>query len=92
LIELVAAEEPITIDMLQKITRIYERTRIITTLGKEGWGQFLDVSPDKRYYSLYHASFREFLATKDELEEGVSIRRGKLQIADALIPDDLWGE
>jgi transcriptional regulator with XRE-family HTH domain len=90
LIELVAAGEPITIDMLQKITRIRERTRIMTALGKEGWEQFLDISPDKRY-SLYHASFRDFLATKDELEEGVSIRRGKLQIADAFIPDDLWG-
>src|SRR5207248_4592603 len=84
LMYLVAADEPISVDMLQKFSGIRERTRITTALGERGWGQFLDRSRDRRYYSLYHASFRDFLAKKDELEEGVSIRQAELRIADAL--------
>ena len=85
LMVLAAAKEPISINMIEKFSRVRERNRIIDALGKEEWGQFLETTPDKRY-SLYHASFRDFLAKKDELEEGVSTIRTEQQIFDALIP------
>jgi nucleoside phosphorylase len=85
LMVLAAAKESISIDMIEKFSGVRERDRIIDALGKEEWGQFLETTPDKRY-SLYHASFCDFLAKKDELEEGVSTIRTEQQIFDALIP------
>lgn len=54
----------------------------------DDWRQFLldDLTPEYTRYSLYHASFREFLHRKDIVQAaGVTIER-----VNALIADNLW--
>jgi hypothetical protein len=81
LMVLAAVKEPVSIEMIEEFSGVRDRKRVTAALQKEQWGQFLQVegatAKDKRY-SLYHASFRDFLAKKDELEEGVSIIRAGL--------------
>jgi hypothetical protein len=85
---LAAAQEPVPIDKIEEFSGVRERKRVITALQKEEWGQFLQVqgtTTEDKYYSLYHASFREFLSKKDELEEGVRLIQADLKIADSLL-------
>jgi archaellum biogenesis ATPase FlaH len=93
---LAAAEKPISIDLIEKFSGVQDRNRINRTLGKEEWGQFLYVDDTKtmikaNLYSLYHFTFREFLAKKDELEQGVNMMLYKLKIVDT-ITSELFGD
>lgn len=75
---LAVAKESISIDLITDFSRVQERPRIRTVLQE--WEQFLyterveyEGSIQNRY-RLYHSSFRDFIASKDEIEEeGVDI-------------------
>lgn len=85
---LAAVKEPVSIDMIEKFSGVRERERIIAALQKEEWGQFLQIegtSSKDRRYSLYHASFRDFLSKKDEVEVEVRLIEGDENIANFFI-------
>jgi len=77
-----AAIRPIPISLIQQFSKVRDRNFVIDALQE--WRQFLDISPDKRY-SLYHASFQDFLTQKDELEEGVSRFRARMGIINSIM-------
>jgi hypothetical protein len=85
LMALAAAEAPVTIDMIQAFSGVQERARVVALLQEGQWGQFLHKeevpSSTQNRYSIYHASFREFLAKKEEIKEaGVNFIDAKRRI------------
>ena len=96
LLALAAAEYSVSIEMIMDFSRVQERRRVVSVLQEEEWGQFLhkeevpfEGSTQKRY-SLYHASFQEFLAKKDEVEEGINFMGARVNITDSLT-SELFG-
>jgi len=83
---LVAAELPISVDLISDFSGVWDRRRVLAMLQPERWGQFLhkEAVPHEGTaqwrYSLYHASFKDFLGDKDEVEDGVSIISAKRKI------------
>jgi len=92
MIALSIVKEPVSIDLLAEFSKVSDRRRIISVLRE--WQQFLyerkveyQGAMQKRY-RVYHDSFREFIAGKDEVEgEHVSLKK-----AHGIIADSLWEE
>lgn len=97
LMELAAAEYPVSINMIQQFSKVRDRARIVAVLQEDVWGQFLHVnvvSYDggmQKRYSLYHPSFQDFLLRKDEFEEGVSFIDARKSIISSFT-SELFGD
>ncbi|HEY4593057.1 MAG TPA: hypothetical protein VIJ61_11660, partial [Thermoanaerobaculia bacterium] len=96
LVALTVIKEPISMDLIQKFSKIEDRRRIRAVLNE--WEQFLytasvddeEGQPQKRY-RLYHASFHDFVAAKDEVaDEHVNLKEANARIADALL-EEMYG-
>lgn len=89
---LTVVKEPVSIDLIADFSKVQERARVREVLYE--WGQFLHEEQipyegglQKRYH-VYHASFHDFIAKKEEVEdERVSRKEAHKQIADVL-----WSE
>jgi hypothetical protein len=96
LVALTVVKEPVSIDLIQDFSEVSERKRIVSVLKE--WDQFLyrtesadDGGLPQKRYRLYHASFQEFIAAKDEVaDERVSLAKAHGKIADALLRE-LYG-
>ncbi len=97
LVALTVAKEPISMDLIAEFSHVQDRARIQVAL--EEWSQFLqpveaqddDGRPQKRY-RLYHDSFNDFMARKDQVKEkGVDLVAAHRQVADALWRDSVSG-
>lgn len=87
---LAVIEEPTPLPLIAKFTGVDPRkVREVLT----NWEEFLyvdkiaiDPASDRliRRYRLYHASFQEFIAAKDEVEDEVSLQASHLRVADTL--------
>ena len=86
LVALTAFQEPISVDVITRFAGFSDRRRTMRTL--QDWVQFLDVerSPDGKRFRLYHATFSEFVAEKDQVAE----ERVNLQEAHRRISEQLW--
>jgi NACHT N-terminal Helical domain 2 len=86
---LTVVKEPVSIDLIADFSGVQERPRIREVLQE--WGQFLhdeevpyEGGLQKRYH-VYHTSFHDFIATKEEIEdERVSRIDAHKKIADVL--------
>lgn len=93
---LTVVKEPISVDLVADFSNVPSRARINSALND--WRQFLyeqtveyEGQAQKRY-RIYHASFHDFIAQKEEVEgERVDRRQAKERIADVLWAD-LFGE
>ena len=89
---LTVVKEPVSIDLIADFSKVRERARIREVLHE--WGQFLHEEQvpyegdlQKRYH-VYHASFHDFIAKKEVVEdERVSRKEAHKKIADVL-----WSE
>jgi hypothetical protein len=90
LVALAIAKEPISVNLIAGFSKVGDRARIQVAL--EEWSQFLqpvealddDGTPQKRY-RLYHESFHDFIAAKDQIKEkGVDLVAANRLAADAL--------
>jgi hypothetical protein len=89
LVALVVAGEPISLELISAFSGIANHSRIRAVL--QGWDAFLyaqDVDEEgvrQRRYRLFHTSFSDFIAAKDEIVgERVDLRAAHLRMADAL--------
>jgi hypothetical protein len=90
LVALTAVQEPISIDLIARFSGLQDRRRVRPVLDE--WAQFLYVTKDageagklRKRYRLYHASFFDFIAAKDEVEdERVNLEEAHRRIAQAL--------
>lgn len=96
LLALTVIKEPISMELIQKFSKVEDRRRIRAVLNE--WEQFLYTAsaedeagqPQKRY-RLYHASFHDFIAAKDEVaDERVSLKGANARIADVLL-EEMYG-
>jgi len=84
---LTGVKEPVSIDLIADFSGVQERARIREVL--HDWGQFLHEEQilykdglQKRYY-VYHASFHDFIAKKEEVDdERVSRKAAQEKFAD----------
>lgn len=89
---LTVVREPVSIDLLADFSGVSERPRIREVLHE--WAQFLheDQVPYEgtfqKRYSVYHASFHDFIARKEEVEDERVSRVG----AHKKVADTLWEE
>ena len=91
LMALTATREPVSIDLIADFSRIADLRRIRTILME--WDQFLYTAQEKgdegrsrKRFRLYHASFHDFIAAKDEIaDERVHLKQANAQIAEALL-------
>jgi hypothetical protein len=91
LVALTALREPVSIDLIADFSRIADPRRIRTILME--WDQFLYTAQEKddegrpqKRFRLYHASFHDFIAAKDEIaDERVHLKQAHAQIAEALL-------
>jgi hypothetical protein len=96
LVALTVIKEPISIDLIQKFAGVEERRRIRAVLNE--WEPLLYTASAKdeeghvrKRYRLYHASFHDFVAAKDELaDERVSLKGANARIADVLL-EEMYG-
>ena len=93
---LTVIKEPVSIDLLSEFSEVAERARIRAVLNE--WEQFLheeEVDQEgkiQKRYRVYHASFHDFIADKEEIaEEKVSRLDAHKKIASKLWKD-LYGE
>jgi len=97
LVALTVVKEPVSVDLIADFSDVADRARILWVL--EEWDQFLfsaqvqDEAGDvQTRYRLYHDSFHDFIAGKDEVEgERVNLKAAHGQIADVLWRE-LYGE
>jgi hypothetical protein len=93
---LTVVKEPVSIDLLSDFSDVNERSRIRAVLNE--WSPFLhedevehEGTTQKRY-RVYHASFHDFIAAKEEVaDERVSRHDANEKIANKLWTD-LFGE
>ncbi len=93
LVALTIVREPVSIDLIQDFSSVKRRSRVREVLDE--WIQFLyateatddDGRPQKRY-RIYHASFQDFVAAKDEVAD----ERVDLKAAHGMIADVLWDD
>lgn len=92
---LTVVKEPVSINLLADFSGVDDRRRIRSVL--QDWQAFLheeaadDGSLEKRY-RVYHASFHDFIADKEEIvDERVSRKEANQRIADRLWAD-LYGD
>jgi len=91
-IALSLVKEPISLDLISDFSSVKDLRRIRSVLHE--WQQFLyiqtietDTGKQKRW-RVYHDSFREFIANKDEVEgEHVDLKK-----AHKIITDSLWND
>jgi hypothetical protein len=96
IIALSIVQEPVSIELISDFSEVKDQRRIRSVLLE--WQQFLyerkveyEGGLQKRY-RVYHDSFREFIANKDEVEdEHVDLKKAHGIIADTLW-DELFGE
>jgi hypothetical protein len=91
-IALSIVKEPVSIDLISKFSKVDDLRRIRSVLHE--WQQFLYERKTEydgaiqRQWRVYHDSFREFIASKDEVEgEHVRLKNAHEIIADALWQD-----
>lgn len=97
LVALTVVKEPVSLDLLTEFSGTGDRRRVLDVLKE--WDPFIystEVEDEdgqrQRRYRLYHASFQEFIAGKDEVAgERVSLREAHGKIADILWKG-LYGE
>lgn len=87
---LTAVKEPVSIDLIADFSYVHERARIREVLHE--WAQFLheekvlcEGALQKRYH-VYHSSFHDFIARKEEVED----ERVSRKEADKKIADIIW--
>jgi hypothetical protein len=92
IVALTAVKAPVSIDLIAEFSKIQERSRIRSVL--RDWQQFLyeeQVQYEDRLqkrYRLYHASFHDFVASKEDVvDEQVDLKAVHAQIA-----GKLWDE
>lgn len=80
---LAAAREPVTVWQIANWSKI-EPARVLAAI--RDWREFLEEEPagDAKRYRIYHASFRDFLADKDEAKE-INLRQINSKVADELL-------
>ena len=91
LVALTVIKEPISIDLIGKFSGVPDLRRVRTTLNE--WEPFLYTAqlvdpkiPQQKRYRLYHASFHDFIAAKDEVtEERISLPAAHERIASSLL-------
>ena len=89
-IALSVVEEPVSIELISKFSHVGDLRRIRSVLQE--WEQFLyerkvqNVGEVQRQWRVYHDSFREFIASKDEVED----EHVNLKTAHGMIADVLW--
>lgn len=96
LVALTVIKEPISMDLIQKFSKVEDRKRIRVVLNE--WEQFLYTASVKdedgeiqKRYRLYHASFHDFVDAKEEVEdERVNLKKANAQIADILL-EEMYG-
>jgi hypothetical protein len=96
LVALTIVKEPVSLDFIEHFTKVKSRSRIHAVI--EDWKQFLyeeKVSTDSRpqtRYRVYHSSFRDFIASKEQIsEEKVSLKRASEEHSETLLRD-LYGK
>jgi hypothetical protein len=89
IVALTAAREPVSLDLISDFSNVESKPRIRAVLQE--WRQFLHEeyieyrSGLQRRYRLYHASFFDFIATKQQVvDERVDLQEMHGQIADSL--------
>ncbi|HZF08840.1 MAG TPA: CHAT domain-containing protein [Thermoanaerobaculia bacterium] len=88
LVMLTAVKEPVSVDLIAEFSGISDTRRIRSVLA--AWDGFLYTAgtAQPKRYRLYHASFHDFIAAKDEVAgEHVSLRSAHERIADFLVRD-----
>ena len=92
IVALTVVKEPISIELIKDFSKVPEKPRIRAVLQE--WQQFLYEqqvpyqSDFQKRYRMYHASFHDFLAEKEEIaDEHVDLVAAHGQIADML-----WNE
>jgi hypothetical protein len=90
LVALSIVKEPVPVDLISKFSRIKDMRHVNAVLRE--WQQFLyqqKVAENgvlQKRYRVYHDSFREFIASRDEVEgEHVNLKK-----AHGYIADELW--
>ena len=91
-IALSIVKEPVSLELISEFSQVKDIRRIRAVLHE--WQQFLYESRSEyegnlqKRWRVYHDSFREFIASKDEVEdEHVSLIK-----AHSIIADSLWGQ
>ncbi|CCH55790.1 hypothetical protein BN8_05077 [Fibrisoma limi BUZ 3] len=87
LVALTVVKEPVSIDQIRAFSKVDNKSRIRSVINE--WQQFLyesyDINSTQRKYRLYHASFFDFVAAKQEiLDEKIDLPAAHKQISDAL--------
>lgn len=94
---LTVVQEPVSLRMVARFAGVEDTRRVQAVLDQ--WREFLyqteienpETGERQKRYRLYHASFQEFIAAKDEVkEERVRLKERNGRIAD-LLWDDLFG-
>jgi predicted transcriptional regulator len=87
LMALAVAESPLQVELIADYSEVPDQARVVAMLQEREWGQFLHkeevvyAGTLQKRYSLYHASFQEFLRGKEEIEAGVSRKNAAIKIA-----------
>jgi hypothetical protein len=90
LVALTAARKPVSAQLLARFAGVAEVARVRAVLTE--WAEFLHEGVehldgrDVRVYRIYHASFEDFIAAKEEVDD----ERVSLRDANDRIADDLW--
>jgi hypothetical protein len=89
--------QPLPVESIAKFSGAGDINRVVTMLQPRAWGQFLNIEKDTvdgetvKLYSLYHATFQEFLRQKDELAGFSMSREAKRRFVEAADKDlGLW--
>lgn len=95
LVALTVVKEPVSVDLLVDFSGVADRNRIRDVLRE--WDSFLyqtvvedetSKTGKQKRFRLYHDSFHDFIAAKDEIEE----EKVSLKAANRRIADVLWNE
>ncbi len=95
---LTVVKEPVSVDLIVEFSGVEDRKRILGVLVE--WDPFLykamiedeETGKRQRRYRLYHESFHEFIADKDEVaDERVDLKAAHGRIANVLW-DELYGD
>ena len=90
LVALTVELEPVSIDLISDFSKVQQKSRIRAVL--QDWAPFLHEEAveyengTQRRYCLYHASFFDFMAKKEDIAD----ERVDLKAAHARIADTLW--
>lgn len=89
---LAVANEPVSIDLIVQLLEGLEQARVRYVL--EEWEQFLHITfpnarkDEQKKYSIYHASFNDFIAMLESIQDtGVDRRRARKEVTDAIMKE-----